>query len=237
MYYYGIENVRGGSYFEEFLPLNKIKTLESEFNTIKKAIELIEPTDRTYIYDKITDYYRENKIEDVNKELQRIDYEWQHYKNAKKTYEKIKNYRVLGEPATFGWHIMDNLQWLKDFIRYGDREDIANRQTKENYKKIVQVIKQIVRTYISLKECFVTDIYFEKPEFLLDPFFYHRKSIIQWQLSVNKTLDFIDKLEFMTNYIVNRLAELEYDLSTHPEHPEEYYRMSKMIVSKNMEFQ
>jgi hypothetical protein len=237
MYCFGIENVRGGSYFEEFLPLNKLKTLESELNTIQKAFGPIEPTDRTYIYDKIKDYYRENKVEDTTKELQRIEYEWQHYKNAKQRYEKIKNYRVFGEPATFGWHIMDNLQWLKDFIRYGDREDIANRQTKENYKKIVQVIKQIVRTYISLRDFSSTDIYFEKPEFLLDSFFYHRKSIIQWQLSVNKTLDFIDKIEFMTNYIVNRLAELEYDLSTHPENPEEYYRMSKLLLSKNMEFQ
>ena len=178
------------------------------------------------------DYYKENKIEDVTKEIQRIDDELEHYKNAKQSYEKIKNYRVFGEPATFGWHIMDNLQWLKDFIRYGDREDIANRQTKENYKKIIQVIKQIARTYFSLRDISSTDIYFEKPEFLLDSFFYHRKSIIQWQLTVNKTLDFIDKLEFMTNYIVNRLAELEYDMSTHPEHPEEYYRMSKLILSR-----
>lgn len=232
MYYYGIENVRGGSYFEEFLPLNKLKTLEIEFNTIQKVFNPIEPTDRTYIYDKIMDYYKENKIEDVTKEIQRIDDELEHYKNAKQSYEKIKNYRVFGEPATFGWHIMDNLQWLKDFIRYGDREDIANRQTKENYKKIIQVIKQIARTYFSLRDISSTDIYFEKPEFLLDSFFYHRKSIIQWQLTVNKTLDFIDKLEFMTNYIVNRLAELEYDMSTHPEHPEEYYRMSKLILSR-----
>ena len=238
MYFYGSENVRGGSYFEEILPSNKLETIKCEFNTIEKASKPLESNDRTYIYDKIMSYYKNNKIEDKEKELQRIEYECQHYINSKQSYEKLKNYSVYGEHATLGLHTIGNIQWLKDFIIYGDREDVVNKQMKENYKKMVQIIQQITITFLSLRDSdsikFKPIIYFYNPEMILDPFFYHRKSINNWEKSMCDCLEFIDILEFMTNYIVNRIEEFEYDLSTHPEHPEEYYRMNKLLVSMDM---
>uniref|UniRef100_A0A6C0DRT1 Uncharacterized protein n=1 Tax=viral metagenome TaxID=1070528 RepID=A0A6C0DRT1_9ZZZZ len=233
MYYYGIENIRGGSYFEEVLPSYKIDNLKSEFDTIRK---LSTKTHDNNIYDTITNYYKINNIDDTDNELHRIDYEWQHYKNAKTNYEKLKNYCIFGEPATFGIHNLENFQWLIDILIYGDKWDTITIEIKENYKKLLEIIRQITTTFFSLNERenvnYEFMIFFDKPEFILDKFFYHRKTIKDWDIEVDNCLSYINKLTYMTYVIINRLNELEYDLSTHPENADEYYRMSKEIVSR-----
>lgn len=210
---FGVDNVRGGDYTEEFLPDYKTRLLNQEFNgTVKKNIYF-------NTFNTIIEKYSNSdltNIEYLNNEIARLETDYDNYKNTVKRYEYVKYFKLGDAVISLGRHNIENLSWLTNFCGIEvTSDDKVSASTIINYNKILVTFKQIRKIYNFLKDEKLVDpnaIYVDNPEFIFDDFFYHRTNIKDWEKTYEKALCVVKLFTLMTYYIVNRLEELEFDI-------------------------
>ena len=225
MMIYGIDNVRGCSYSDEILPDYKAKALTDE---LEYQISLSQENPKSLIYDRIVEYYSNHTVTNVEFETNRIKSELCKYKETKALYDKcnvISNMYII---------------WLNDFLNCGYDDDMPQKVSSgaiQIYKYVLEHLTHLTDTFFMLKELrcesedrFEPRVFLKRPEFVLDAVFYHRKSIKNWGYIYKLSSDLINQFEYMSNYVKNRVVELEFDIASHPVFPELHYEMSLLVL-------
>ena len=225
IFFYGIDNVRGGSYSDQVLPKYKLKALKNENEYIKSLSQI---NTKSLIYDRIIQYYRTNPILDIESEQHRIYYELNEYKKAKDLYDKCNFLSV------------DYTNWLDEFLKCGYDKNMSQKVSNDaikKYKSSLQYLKRLTEIFFMLRDLgnanedkFEPRVFLKKPEFVFDTMFYHRKSITNWDSVYNSCDKLIKQFDFMSYYIKVRLDELKFDISSHPAFPVLHYEMSLQVI-------
>jgi hypothetical protein len=214
MYCYGIENVRGGSYAGEILDPNTINFLNSEINAdgscyFKKQIMM------DNIYKK---YAYLQSEEDFIKEMRYLQ------EVLIKCNEVKKKIKEIGE---INRTLLDELEWLVYYIVCTVTDEVNSKISPEDsvrYVKIIKKLKTATNVFTNVLEQPIKDVnnivFLKHPEFLLDDFFYHsHRKYVKQRCATN--MEAVEKqvkyFEYMCYFIINRLEEFEFDLSTYDE--------------------
>ena len=211
MILYGIDNVRGGNYSDEFLDENTLDFLKKELNINKLNNQKV----------LLEQYYEFKKNTQIDKK-----FNYEKYIVLKNKYSKLKKFN---NNKIFNEEILKELEWLceisKESGHFTYREAPEN---KERYKNIVLLIKQLLAKYEEILEERYEEkknspyfIFMKNPEFLFDNFFYHQKKNFRPFLSEQDGEKIWQLFELLYYSIYNRLQELEFDLSYFPEDLEE----------------
>uniref|UniRef100_A0A6C0EAD3 Uncharacterized protein n=1 Tax=viral metagenome TaxID=1070528 RepID=A0A6C0EAD3_9ZZZZ len=215
MSFYGIENVRGGSYSTEVLDDHLHRTLYHElgysFPIIETELDIIEN-----IMNKCECFPKLPKS-DIDKLKNHVEEKLNDYYKTKRDYESVKSYCVDDNLVEIDRTFIDDLNWISnvsalsyDVPAYKIKQDIYT-----NYQRILKKMNAIYNIFLKLKDdlSFEPIIYLQKPYVCLDNYVYHFKN----KNTVNdndKMKELLSVYEYMFYFVLNRKEELEFDLST-----------------------
>jgi hypothetical protein len=226
MLFYGIDNVRGGTYIDEVLPDYLVKTLRNEFtifnivnDTLSNAV--IETNSVSEIIEKYKNLTADERILEKNSLMK----EYKVYVETNRLYNEYKfttsNAIVIGS----GSSTLDILDWLLRFIDYRnyDTSKILE-ETKEIYVDALRQMRFITQTYFKITEHvdYEMTIFLYHPEFVFDKFFYHRHDMSNYDAHYVTAFQVLKTFRSMCFRIMNRLDEYEFDMSCYPTNFENY---------------
>lgn len=216
MKYYGIDNVRGGSYSNELLTVDERKFITEETNQILNVKKL-----------------QCNLIEDILTKYTEID-NWSNDKiykillECKKQQEKYNNEKQMLHNFTVGIDntlitrvILADLKWILNHCGKTIKLEGTYTTTDEiieKYKEIVMKIKSmyiIFTKYLDERNTYEPEIYLSNPELLLDQYFY--QSNIEYCINkYDSVCKYIEMCEFMTYCIICKIQGYEFDVKSYP---------------------
>lgn len=194
MILYGIENVRGGNYCDEFLDDNTIQLLKEELNvdTYENQRQLLQQ-------------YKDYKDTDLNEEIKQLE----KYRVIKNAYDHL---RFFDDDSEFNKETLEEFEWLYEMCI--DEKNLKNRSLPENIKKyrnLISRIKQLSKKYESF-DTSIKMIEMKYSEFVFDHYFYHKGKSIPEEERAN----IWEKMEILYYTIHNRIQEFEFDLEFFP---------------------
>jgi len=207
---YGIDNVRGGSFTEEFLPTHIKQALEFEFtDSVEKHLETCE------FFQMIYKKYSAFTKEDIEEELRKIKEEHTKYITVKNKYIQLKysNYGIINRD------ILTDIDWLRNTYQLSKNENNYNFDLQK-YHNVILKLNAVIENYYLLDEDSIKveyDNLFKSPQYIFD-YFKERTEDFQY---------FMSKIEYMTYTLINKIDEFEYDLL---KFPSTYEKMQKYIL-------
>jgi len=219
MLYYGIDNVRGGSYTNNQIQPDVYKFLENEL--LLDSIEIDEDSD---IFSQIYYKYSQYNEMQIRKEKDFLKSQLEYMKSKQIFYDSLSNsLKIHNSNSNFSIRqdIFSELDWIKNIIHSNSFEKLENTQIYR-YRTILKIFEQIKQTFLKLNEKlpdFEPIIFLQNPSTIFDTFFYHRINIPEFaDKQVDNLVEVADsvlsKFEYMSYFIVNRMDELEYDLKS-----------------------
>jgi hypothetical protein len=236
---YGINNVRGGSYSEEFLPDYVIKTLSRElgYNTDKyneTSIMIDDIVKKYSTNDWIIANVEKGYFKDLPKcisdsitlELKRLQLEMDKYVFTQTKYELIKYHGKGNRRFEINKDLQNDIKWLHNRV-INDVSTFANDKTQ--YKSVLNKLNVIYNEFIKIKEEYpkytpICNI--EHPEFIFDKLFLHK--IPQTECSINAALEIVEVFEYMLNFIICELDQYEFTIN---EYPPNYFKSLLMTYN------
>lgn len=234
---YGYNNVRGGSYIDEYLPEYLEKTLKHEFR-------LIEREDLEYVneFKDILDRYENKKyesIEEIDREIDILQQENIKYIFEKNKFEKYTFFLFKNERKTMKDFIPEHMNWLYDccLMNFNNYSTIADRLHIDYIQKyrhllvyMIELNKKFEENNLFSKFGIEKDLYLKHPQFLFDGFIYNSPTKdIKSLLKITKTY------EFMGNVLHNIIMEQEFDISSYGIGYEWKYNRILYILEKKRE--
>jgi hypothetical protein len=225
MWKYGFQEVRGGSFNRKTLTDRELQILYEEYDNLEHSLL----ADGSAI-DKLNLHHMPQELEDpyyLHFEEWELHKKYLEYKKAK---ERVVQFRKCEGTTYLGRHLLDDIAWLQNFIDcdYEEGEQLLPR-TRYEYKRILMNLSNITKKYIGFgySEKIPDDnrIFYEHPEFFLDSFFFHRKDIRDWGSKREAAHQNLKFFECMCYTMINRLEEMEFDLSEYPENFEKEYEV------------
>lgn len=217
MIWFGIENVRGGSYLLPELPDYQQRSLFEEMNTAAND---------TGVSDLIEYANQPHTKEELATRLTELQTNYAKYKAEKKLQLDIDCKKMR-----------ENLQWLNTecenqktaFFEKRTESYLFKLEKRDAVKKyrIILVDLMNVRTIIKKDlQISIDDPIIAHPEFVLDDFLYHHNRM-NVPTSSESLSRFIDKYNYYLDIIENRKAERDYDIESWGKDAE--YRMPREI--------
>lgn len=213
MKYYGVENVRGGSYSDAILPEHVIKTIESELlqdtGVVNDDILLIEDIHRTY-----EDRYQ--TPDDIAEEIHRLQRDLEKYLAIKEKCHFITINRTVFDD--FEWIKQRALQVKTHCATYMDsKPPILSDIDVKKYKMIIEKMQQITIQFNVIKEDHAiayddSPMLLQKPYVQLDTLFYHSHVIHDWAIYFLRIEKLLNYFEYMSWVLVNRSEEFQFDI-------------------------
>jgi len=222
MKFYGIDNVRGGSYINKKLTDTErsIIILEQQQNlkTNKLCCDII--SDIVVKYNEI-DTWSTDKI--------KLAYETciKHHNNYENEKQMLHNFTVGYENIEINRIILSDLTWLTNqcakaikLTPYGKGEDnniYKETETIKKYKKIVIKIKSLYRmftNYMDETNTYQPLIHLYSPETILDQYFYNPK-VTQCVLQYDSLIKYFAMCEYMAYCIICRIQEYTFDVNSY----------------------
>lgn len=208
MYYYGIDNVRGGTYSSEILSKQVEEVLLQEL----KTVDIFDQKPKEYLLYLIIDHYKkrlQNKNE-IYKEIENVNQRRTQYRIEKTRLDSLKPHI----PSIYMFE--DRLkQLIYEYKEVCHTEDLYVCMDRiQNYKPICKQMKQIYKTICQhFPEKIDTDehrelaTYYKNPEFLFDNLIY-RGAFGSLEKVCNMWI-------YFANIIINRIAEYEFDIASY----------------------
>jgi hypothetical protein len=213
MKYYGVENVRGGSYSDPVLPEHIIKSIEDELfrdtGVVNDDILLIEDIQRTY-----EDRYQ--TPDDIAEEIRRLQRDLEKYLAIKEKCHFITTNRTVFDD--FEWIKQRALQVKTHCATYTDsKPPILSDIDVKKYKMIIEKMQQITIQFNVIKEDLFpiyddSPLLLEKPYVQLDTLFYHSHLIHDWTIYFSRIEKLLNYFEYMSWVLVNRSEEFHFDI-------------------------
>jgi hypothetical protein len=217
MKYYGIENVRGGSYSTPVLLEHRIKAIEEELfqdtGMMDHNILLIEEIHRTY-----EDWHPSS--DNFAGEIHRLQ-------------QKLDNFRAIKEKChsiTTNRTVFEDLDWIKKrahqvklYCDSNSTPSIVSNLEITNYKRIIETMQQLTRQFRGFLEenRLIYDdshLLLEKPYVQLDTLFYHSHLIHDSGIYFSRIEKMLNYFEYMAWVVVNRSEEFHFDLGQYETH-------------------
>jgi hypothetical protein len=216
MSFYGIENVRGGSYSTEVLDDHLQRTLYHElgysFPIIESELDIVENImNNCECFPKLS----KNNLDELKNH---IEEKLNDYYNTKNAYESVKSYCVGDKIVEIDRTFIDDLDWLSNIskLNYDIPAYKINHDIHMNYQIILKKMNAIYNIFLKISRnnlVFEPAIYLQKPYVCLDNYVYHfRKNHLNNEN--NKMEELLSAYEYMFYFVLNRKEELEFDLST-----------------------
>jgi hypothetical protein len=228
---YGINNVRGGSYSNEIIPINVKEVLEKEINATFN--------DYNQIIDKSIDDYKTlstwsiDKIKETKKELLRkkdlFTIENERHNTLLKPFHNSNNKISRQFIVDFNWfnNMVDEL--INNYITvYQEINNIMNEEVYEvsneiqekyiNFKeKIYGLNQRFYETYEG--ENYVYSSYDEINNYIntLEPFFLIIDQYIDFESVVSNKYNVLKQVEYMIYSLITLLDDYAFDVNSYPE--------------------
>lgn len=241
MYYYGIVNVRGGSYTDIDLSndCENILTKELDYidrtelnkhDEIKIVIEAADKYKNVENLDINEPYINETHIKSLKKNLEKYEKET-HVLNTIKYFYKdgIKIFITTGLLNEVVWlsnevdQIIQTCSQLIEIKPYSTLHPVVftdkrePKETIDKYLNILYIFKQIYSIYYITnpiyKQYSLPENCIKHTEFILDDFFFH-KDCIHLSKSKENVLELCKIYKTYILTIINRIEEYEYDVSS-----------------------
>lgn len=215
---YAIENVRGGSYSDEILTDNLLRTLYIElgysFSIIESELDIIENIMNN------CECLPKLEKSDIEKLKNHVEEKLNDYYKTKAAYEFVKSYNMNGNVIEIDRIFINDLYWISNISFYNN--DVPAYTTNEdihvNYQRILKTMNSIYNIFIELKGdslAFEPTIYLQKPYICLDNYVYHLKNKKPInEKEYDKMKELLSTYEYMFYVVLNKKEELEFDLST-----------------------
>ena len=218
MSFYGIENVRGGSYSNDILADHLLRTLYHElgysFPIIETELDIIENIMNN------CECLPKLQKNDIEKLKSHVEEKLNDYYNTKNAYESVKSCQIDGNIVEIDRTFINDLNWISNvsLFKYDVPAYKINEDIRDDYQRILKTMKAIHTIFIKVKGdslTFEPTIYLEKPYVCLDNYVYHlrNKNTIN-DNDYDKMKELLSVYEYMFYVVLNRKDELEFDLST-----------------------
>ena len=224
MYCYGVDNVRGGSYADEFLSSHQILLLNRElslsFRDYKQNNNIVSAVLSKY---HMIDVWTDN---DVTRELAELNAELTKYQRIKQLVQDSKYIGVGDNKIVIDRRMIDDVEWINGLLTI-DHIDIT-KSDRLRYANIMQKLKAIIPVYLKLIDnCVELDIYDTCPGFAFDLFCYHRKNKTEMSQRLTEAKHILFRFENILYRIINRHDEWAFALSTYSP---TFYKESKYAI-------
>jgi hypothetical protein len=223
---YGVDNVRGGNYSAAVLSNQILEFLRNEIFFDDSKYQ-----NNSVFIETIVESYRKNsawKKEDIENEKKRLVFDLVEFQKTQKKYNDIRysgGYEIARE-------FLYDLDWMLLMIEDTKQNEIFNFSLRkhsaykvEKYTNVIRGMRLISAKYFSLEKCVDAYdecyIYYKNPEFIFDRFFYHPHTIIDWTNVCEEAEKLLKTFRHFLIFIMNRVDEYEFDLSTYSDNIEE----------------
>jgi len=214
MQIYGIDYVRGGSYYQPELSEFQKKVLEYEF-TIPDIIS----KNMIFLKDYYANYENEDEIENAITAIKR---KW-----FTKT-ESLHSLRQAPGNVIIDRSFIGKLEWLKNTMdlivmtkSYNHQYNtsfspIMNNDFIQQYQILIPCLKHLYKQANQLRDNIIFEpmIYLEHPEFLFDVIMCHSqtKSIEAVNEAYTSAIKLYERFEYMMYLVINRSDEIIFDI-------------------------
>jgi len=217
MRYYGIDNVRGGTHSDEIICPITQKYIIKELNY--NLIEECSKSDKLRkILNNIDEFIDSNSQTEQCIELKRMKVDLINYKYAKSQLSKLNVSRDTINDIAWITERIDNLcnnpmQLLHNHVI--DKYKISS--DKLRYKSIITNLKNIKNMFCNYDTNVINFeplIYINRPDIILDVFFYHALNETKLY-ALHDAKRVLEYFEYMTYFLINRKEEFEFDITTY----------------------
>jgi len=196
---FGIENIRGGSYSMEILPDYLLKSLELEFSN--------DYASKLLVLDEIKQKCISGEVDRTN-----IKKSIEEYNIIK---QKLQSLQTL-DGEIIDRSLLADLEWLSECLNSTMVEPIR-------YNKILLRLRVLYKIFIAnFDKAIENPGLFETPQHTFDAIFYHLHPVYETDAVMKDKKHLLEKFEYMAYYIINKIDEYEFDLTTYPENIEIY---------------
>ena len=216
MIWFGIDNVRGGSYLSPDLPEYQQKSLLEEMNTAATTDDissLIEYANQPHTKEELAE---------------RLAMIRTNYAKYKKEIEAKMEIDVV--------HIRQELEWLSAKLPIPCSDAYLSKIERAadivRYRQLLRLLKKVRTIGIDVLELRIEEVFVRYPEFVFDDFVYHHYRI-HIERSLTNMQYTIDQYNHLLNIIENRKVERDFDVASWGPHggrdmPREIYLLEKM---------
>lgn len=220
MIWFGIDNVRGGSYLNIELPDYQQKTLFEEMNTAASTGDvssLIEYANQPHTKEELRD-----RLETVR----------DNYAKYKKELDTIIDIDIH--------HVRQESNWLETYCKTIHERitntylfKIENAENIKRYRVLLRCLKKVRTIVNDVLGLDIKDPFVKYPQFVFDDFMYHhhRIHLVRSMENMHST---ITQYNHLFNVIENRKVERDFDIASWGSHagrdmPREIYLLEKML--------
>jgi hypothetical protein len=220
---YGIDNVRGGSYSTLFLNEHQTSLLKRELFPIQTNPE---GACSDEIINQILDKYGEMSLNEAPSKKEKLKRDYEKYQKEKKQKkELIESIHINKYKKHLDWILkkcQEQISVNRDTVLY----NIVNREDVKIYHEVLNMFHTIYQTFLTHYEKPVDNVYkdvlIKHPEFVLDDFMYHG-----YRTHLSVSIERVERLvlvySFFLTFLENRIAELEFDVSSWGENAEQIF--------------
>lgn len=248
MKFYGIHNVRGGSYTDIIMSDATYSHLQEEIHTTFHAID-VEYDILDKVYQKYQNIHTWNKLQ-VMKEIDQLMQINRQYRTEKSLLNTLRQ-----SDGRMNRDILHNINWLCNRIVYythsgllSPKKEDGSRAKQEplvadviGYKNVLSKLQMLYAIYSEYvengddaSECaqFEPKLYLMQPKMIFDTFFYHAHEIDVLKQNYAIAEKMINFYEYAYYRVINRIDELEFDVNSYGENYEKRYEFSLQYVGK-----
>tara|TARA_B110000879_G_C11182201_1_gene519042 strand:+ start:34 stop:1002 length:969 start_codon:yes stop_codon:yes gene_type:complete len=236
MHFYGIDNVRGGSYIEAEMSNNTKQHILKEFEITLEKYEM----QNMEIQNILLEYSEIEKwtLDELQKEQLKIETIKTKYNHEKSMLHKLKYGNTNGNTngnIEINRTFLTDLQWLCIQISKIMKNMEVDNKCKKTYVAIVNKMKLIYKIFINYTDTDDTynpKIHLYEPSVILDIIFYHNKDVKDWSSEFIKIEIFINYYEYIYYCVINRIDEYEFDVKTYPPNIENICKYRENYLQK-----
>jgi hypothetical protein len=241
---YGIENVRGGSFVDEYLSSIVATSLEKELTKdYYKTPTLIEKITRKYesiqhwrpqdiklwrTWRNEYDFTEDPKtIQDVmTLEKQHLKKEWTRFDNIQYLFQSLT---YCSESINLASNDFTNdVEWLKTQILSESTDSLSNDEILL-YKRLLVLFHDIKSKFLVINDelpIYEKKCYIKTPQLIFDTFIYHRNDVAKIAKEKKCALEVFEVFEYIFNVVSNKIEDYRFSLTLYPEDFEEYTRLA-----------
>jgi hypothetical protein len=246
MKFYGIHNVRGGSYTDTVMSDATYhylcQEIQKTFDTIDVEYDILDS-----VYKKYHNIHTWDKLQ-VMREIDRLMQTNRQYRTEKTLLTTMRH-----SDGKMNRDVLHNINWLCNRIVHYAHNGILSPKNEDGtyqksepliadvigYKNVLSKLQMLYNIYSEHvanenADCakFEPKLYLMQPKMIFDTFFYHAHEVDVLKQHCAIAEQMINFYEYAYYRVINRIDELEFDVNSYGENYEQIYEFSLQYVGK-----